>query len=346
MYPLNELLFLSISALVSGINDWQSTVIFGEEKLEWLRKFFPYKHGIPSVDTLERLFSALDPVSFETCFRKWVNQISTLTDGEVIAIDGKTMRGYYETHSNLPAKHVVSAYATQAHICLGQELTDQKSNEITAIPQLLNLLALKGCMVSIDAMGCQTKIASTIRKQEAHYLLAVKKNQKDLHQQVEKLFNMGALSSVSIEENIDHGRAESRTYSVINDLTFLDGKEQWIDLQSIVKVKTKCFNKTTKKTTHQNRYYISSADNDAKMFNQQIPSHWAIEYNLHWMLDVSFGEDKSRRRKNNHAINFNIMAKTALGLIKSHPNPKKTPLSHKKRRAILNDSFRERLLGF
>lgn len=343
MYPLNELLFLSISALLSGINDWESTIIFGEEKLDWLRKFFPYKNGISSVDTLERLFSALDPVAFETCFRKWVNAVSPLTNGELIALDGKTICGSYDQGKQKSAKHVVTAYATQSHISLGQELTDEKSNEITAIPRLLELLSIKGCTVSIDAMGCQKEIVNKIREKEAHYLVAVKQNQKDLHQQVEKLFNTIDYNHIHTTQEVGHGRAEIRTCKVITDLLFLDGKELWKDLASIIKVETEVFNKTTRKTTKAVRYYISSANDDAETFNKNIRSHWAIENNLHWMLDVSFSEDSSRRRKNNHAINFNLLAKTALGILKN--NPDKVPISHKKRRAILNDLYREKLLG-
>jgi len=342
MYPLNELLFLSISALISGINDWESTIIFGEEKLEWLRQYFPYKNGIPSVDTLERLYSALDPVSFETYFRAWVNEISSLSDGEVIAIDGKTICGSYDRSNQQKAKHVVSAYATEAHLSIGQELTDQKSNEITAIPKLLELLSIKGCTISIDAMGCQKEIAEKIRDKEADYLLAVKKNQKDLHQQVQKMFVINDLIEIDTTIDVDHGRVETRKCSVVKNLLFLDGQESWKNLTSVIKLETEVFNKTTKKTSHTERFYISSAYKDAKTFNKNIRSHWAVENNLHWMLDVSFSEDHSRKRKNNHAINFNLMAKVALGLIKNHPD--KVPMSHKKRRAILNDRYREKLL--
>ncbi len=344
MYPLNELLFLSISGLLSGVNDWQLMVVFGNEKRSWLRKFFPYKNGIPSADTLESLYSALDPIAFEVCFREWVNQVSSLTDGELIALDGKTICGSFDQGDQLSAKHVVTAYATQAHVCLGQELTDQKSNEITAIPRLLELLSIKGCTISIDAMGCQKEIAKVIRKKEANYLLAVKQNQKDLHQQVEKLFHRNTGGQTHTDRCVNHGRVEIRVCSVINDLRFLDGKELWEDLTSIVKLETEVFNKTSKKTTHAVRYYISSAKESAQIFNKQIRSHWAIENNLHWMLDVSFSEDSSRRRKNNHAINFNLMAKTALGLLKN--NADKIPISHKKARASFNDSYREQLLKF
>jgi predicted transposase YbfD/YdcC len=344
MYPLEEILFLSISALICGLNNWQATVIFGKQKIDWLRKFFPYRNGIPSPDTLERVFSALDPEQFDQCFRDWINEISSLAAGEVVAIDGKTMRGSYDRGSDTKAKHIVSAYAAQSHLCLGQQCVDQKSNEITAIPELLKVLSIQGCLVSIDAIGCQTEIALKIRGKQADYLLAVKENQKDLCEQVDKVFGLATIGSIDTQINVGHGRVESRKCSVINDLTFLDGKEKWYDLNTILRIETERYNKTTAKTSREERYYISSAKFTAQQFNLKVRSHWAVENNLHWMLDVSFGEDDSRRRKQNHAINFNIMAKTALTLLKQ--NDQKIPISHKKHNAILDDKFREKLMGF
>jgi len=343
MYPIEELLFLAISALVCGINDWQKTVIFGDQKLEWLRKYFPYKNGICSPDTFERLFSAIDVTQFEECFRNWVNDISKLSQGEVIAIDGKTMRGSYDIAKGTNAQHIVSAYATQAHLSLGQEVVNQKSNEITAIPELLNLLSINGCVVTIDAMGCQHKIATKILDKNADYILAAKLNQKDLHEQIEKVFGLTRIADTDTNIDTGHGRVETRKCCVINDLTFLDGKEKWDGIKSIVKIETERYNKTTQLTNKEMRYYISSLNDSASIFNQNIRSHWAIENNLHWMLDVSFGEDQSRRRLKNHAVNYNIMAKTALGLLKN--SPQKIPISHKKQKAILNDDFRAKILG-
>lgn len=343
-YPLDEILFLSISALISGFNQWQSIHIFGLKKEEWLKKYFPFEHGIPSPDTLERVFSFLEPLHFEECFRHWVNEISELTKGEVIAIDGKTSRGSFDKYLDISAKHIVSAYATKAHVCLGQQVVDQKSNEITAIPELLELLCVQGCLVSIDAMGCQQAIAEKIVKKEANYLLAVKLNQKGLHEQIEKVFDLTALHDQQSHYDTGHGRVETRKCSVINDLTFLDGKQKWEEIKAIIKIKTERYNKTSEKTSTEKRYYISSADLSAAVFNKSIRSHWAVENNLHWMLDVSFGEDGSRKRKKNHAINFNIMAKMALTLLKK--SPEKMPISHKKNNAILDDQFRAKLLGF
>ncbi len=284
------------------------------------------------------MFAALDPDHFEKCFLNWITRTSKLTDGEVVAIDGKCLRGSYDHVNEKKAKHVITAYATQAHLCLGQKVTDQKSNEITAIPDLLEILAIKGCMVSIDAMGCQKNIAKKIRDKEADYLLAVKENQKGLYQQIENAFEQTAIESTDTDLTVGHGRVETRKCSLIKDLTLIDKKADWPDLSSIIRIESERYNKTTAKTSTETRYYISSADHSSKSFNQNIRSHWAIENNLHWMLDISFGEDGSRRRKDNHAVNYNILAKTALTLIRQCP--KKMPVSHKKLNAILCNKFR------
>lgn len=188
-YPLEEILFLVISAVLSGVDDWTSISLFGEYKLEWLQRFFPYKHGVPSHDVLGKLFSRLDPVKFSECFTAWINTISTLTEGEVIAIDGKSICGSGDSDSPKSALHIVSAYATGNKLCLAQVTVDQKHNEIVAIPKVLEVLALKGCVVTIDAMGCQKEIARQIIKQGGDYVLMVKDNQKELKEQTEKLFN-------------------------------------------------------------------------------------------------------------------------------------------------------------
>ena len=290
------------------------------------------------------MFAALDPDHFEQCFLNWVNNTSKLTQGELVAIDGKRLRGSYDHIKEVKAKHVITAYATQSHLCLGQKVTDQKSNEITAIPELLEILAIKGCMVSIDAMGCQKNIAKDIRSKQADYLLAVKENQKGLYQQIEKAFDQTTIDSTNTDINVGHGRVETRKCSLIIDLCLIEKKQDWVDLSSIVRIESERYNKTTTQTNKEVRYYISSASDTAKSFNQKVRSHWAIENNLHWMLDVSFGEDRSRRRKDNHAVNYNILAKTALTLIRQYPN--KMPVSHIKLNAILCNKIREKIIGF
>lgn len=338
-----DILFLVISAVVSGCNDWDAIEVFGESQLDWLKKYFPYKHGIPSHDTLNRVFSALDPEIFGEKFIAWTQEICNLSGGELVAIDGKTMRGSYDRGQQQAAFHMVSAYAEKNRICLGQVLTGEKSNEITAIPNLLEMLFLKGTTVTIDAMGCQKKIVEKILSKKAHYLIAVKNNQQTLYEEISNLFVITQPSSTDIHRTVDHGRVEIRKCSVITDLTFFDESRQWPQLKSTIKIETERFSKSTGKTTTETRYYISNHTCGATTINQMVRKHWSIENKLHWMLDVVFQEDSSRRRKGNSAANFNIISKVALALIERTPHKK----SKRQRRfkAGFDPKFRELVLN-
>jgi predicted transposase YbfD/YdcC len=201
-----------------------------------LQRYFPYEQGVPSHDVISRLFVKLDTMLFNQCFTEWINSIPELTEGEVVAIDGKTIRRSNNKTTNKPAYHMVSAYASENRVCLGQKVVDEKHNEITAIPKLLDLIAIKGCVVTIDTMGCQAKIAEAIIKKEADYLLAVKDNQEGLRIQIAKEFNRIKVSSVNKTVDAGHGQIETRTCEVIDNLIFLDGKEKWHGLKSIVKI--------------------------------------------------------------------------------------------------------------
>jgi predicted transposase YbfD/YdcC len=211
-YPLDEILFLVIAAVVSGAEEWVSIQAFGKAKLEWLRRFFPYKRGIPSHDVLGKLFTRLDPVGFNECIMAWVNSVSGLTGGEVVAFDGKSICGSSRADQPHSAIHVVSAYATQSRVCLGQIGVGQKENEIVAIPQMLELLAIKGCIVTIDAMGCQKEIARKIITEKADYILMVKDNQEELKRQVEKIFRLQGSCPCDQTTDAGHGRVETRYY--------------------------------------------------------------------------------------------------------------------------------------
>lgn len=342
-YPLNEILFLTISAVISGADSWTMIQEFGNSKLEWLRKFFPYEKGIPSHDVLGKLFAKLNSKEFSKCFTNWINSISDYTKGEVVAIDGKTARQSGIKGKSKSALHIVSAYASQNRLCLGQEVVDEKSNEITAIPKLLKILELKGCIVTIDAMGCQTEIAKEVRKQKADYVLMVKDNQKNLKEQVEKLFKNENKTNDHTDIDSGHGRVETRTCSVINDLLFLDDKERWTDIKSIIKIESERHDKASGKTSSEVRYYISSLNIDAKNMNKIIRQHWTVENNLHWSLDVVFKEDFSLKKKGESATNFNIILKLALAMLE---NEKSRKLSKPAKRltAALNDKYRERIL--
>ncbi len=344
LYPLQEILLLTISAVLSGFKDWTTIQTFGANKLDWLRQFYPYAEGIPSHDVLGKLFKRLNPDVFGQCFTDWINQVSELTKGEVVAIDGKSICGSADSDKPKSAVHIVSAYASDNRVCLGQKAVDSKSNEITAIPKLLELLTIKGCVVTIDAMGCQTEIVESIVKSEADYVLAVKGNQKELLEQVKKMFSIH--KQVNTDELVDsgHGRIETRICQAIDDLTFMDDIGSWMKLQSVVRVESERYFKKTGKTTKDVRYYISSLSANAQRINQIVRQHWAIENNLHWSLDVIFNEDSSLKKKDNSAQNFNIINKMALAILEKDDSVKLSK-PRKMAKAALNDGYRTKLLN-
>jgi len=342
-YPLNEIIFLVISAVISGADSWTSIETFGNSKLNWLQQFLPYKNGIPSDDVLGKLFARLNSKEFTNCFTDWINSISNLTKGEVIAIDGKTIRNSNDDTCSKSAIHIVSAYASENRICLGQEAVHEKSNEITAIPKLLEILAIKGCIVTIDAMGCQKKIAKDIIRKGADYILMVKDNQKNLKTQIEKSFE--DLKIKSADTNIDsgHGRVETRTCDVIDDLRLIEKRKDWKNIKCIVRITSKRYNKKTKQETVQVKYYITSLKPDATKINKAIRSHWSVENNLHWNLDVIFKEDASLKKKGNSPMNFNIITKIALTFIEREKSIKMSK-SQKRYNAALSDKYRTKIL--
>jgi len=342
VYSLEEILFLTISAAICGCNTWTTIAEYGRLKMDWFRKFYPYKK-MPSHDCISDLFSVLKPKEFAACFMNWIHQIAIKTDSDVIAIDGKTVRGAASKGNKFPL-HIVTAFCTKNRLCLGQLSVAEKSNEITAIPKLLELITLDGCIVTLDAMGCQRNIAEKIREQKADYILQVKDNQKDLKEQVEDIFNSKAARKNAEISSVGHGRIEKRTCEAIATSTVvLAGAEKWKDLQTLVRIKSeRTFKKTGEKSTEY-RYYISSLKDDAKLLNKSIRSHWGIENNLHWNLDVIFKEDGQLKRKGNSAENFNVIAKVALGLVDNEKTANLTkPL--KRLRASIDDSYREIIL--
>ncbi len=331
-HQLIDIMFLVIAGAVCGENDWVSIVTFGENQLNWLRNYFPFKDGIPSHDTLGRVFAKLDTDQFNMCFTNWINQISNLTNGEVVAIDGKRMRGSYDNANSQAAIHIVSAYAAKNNLCLGQVATDKKSNEITAIPKLLQILSIEDCTVTIDAMGCQKSIAQNILDKKAEYIFGLKENQKVLLEQVEHLFKVTVPSSEATTRNIDHGRTEIRKCTVLQDLRFLDEKENWPGLKCVIKIDSERHFKISGKTEKGVRYYISSLKEDAILINNKIRDHWAVENKLHWVLDVVFKEDASRKRKGNSPANSNIISKIALSLLEQ--NNRKSSRTQKRKKLV------------
>jgi len=344
VYPLEEILFLTISACVSGACGWTSIQAFGELKLDWLRKFYPFKSGIPAHDTISDLFIALSPKAFGDCFMAWVNTIHEITDGLVVALDGKTVRGLAGSGGKKSALHIVSAYASMNRVTLGQVAVDEKSNEITAIPKLLELLTLKGCIVTIDAMGCQKAIAEQIVSKQADYVLMVKDNQAGLKEQLVKVFQRGDGVKTDRDVTCGHGRVETRTCHVTSSLRFLDGREEWKNLRSVVKISAERYCKKTGQTSIEDRYYITSLADDPKQLNTVIRSHWGIENNLHWNLDVIFKEDGQLKRAGHSAQNFNLISKIALAMIDNEKSTKNSK-PNKRLMAACSDKYREKVMN-
>ena len=319
---LEEILLMAIAAILSGAEGWNEIEDYAQSKVEWFKSFLRLPGGIPSHDTFNRVFSALDPEELEKGFVAWVSSIAKLTAGEVVAIDGKALRGTQESRKKAIV-HMVSAWANSNNLVLGQRRVDEKSNEITAIPKLLDALELSGTVVTIDAMGCQRSIAEKIVQKQADYILAVKQNQGHLLEEIEDSFQMLAADAVAEEIDCGHGRVERRTCSAIADLSLLEKAAEWASLQGLVRVQAERCHKATGKTEREIRYYITSLKPDAARLNASIRQHWGIENKLHWVLDVGFHEDLDRKRAGHAAQNFSALNRIALNLLKQDKTSKR-----------------------
>jgi predicted transposase YbfD/YdcC len=329
-HHLLDVITIAICAIIAGAEGWTDMELFGQTKEEWFRGFLELPHGIPSDDTFRRVFEVIDPVKFQQRFMNWVQTISDLTAGEVIAIDGKAVRGTYQKDRKKRAVHMVSAWATNNKLVLGQRKVAEKSNEITAIPELLELLTISGCIVTIDAMGCQTEIAEQIVQQEGDYLLAVKKNQEHLYEDIEWLFELatdanyaGKGFDTSRTVNKDHGRLETRRCWLISDaewLSYIRDRHRWPHLKAIVKVEANRQVDSHKKP--EVRYYIASFSGSAKQVLAATRSHWGIENEVHWVLDVIFNEDGTRIRDANSSQNLVLLRHMALNLLRQDKSTK------------------------
>ena len=342
-YRLDEVLLLCVCAVVSGAEGWEAIEEFGGAKLEWLRKFLPYDNGIPTDDCIAWVLARLSPHALQECFVAWTRSVAQLTGGEVVAIDGKTLRRSYDRRRGRAALHMVSAWASAQRLSLGQVATEEKSNEITAIPKLLDLLEIKGCIVTLDAMGCQRAIAEQIVAQGADYVLAVKDNQPQLHEAIQDYFETAEAAQFERvpmryfeETDAGHGRREVRRHWLVEDLSTLPEPDEWSGLRSIGMVQSERHDGD--KVTRERRYYITTLAGDAKAFAHAARAHWGIENPLHWVLDVTFREDDSRIRRGHAPANFNTLRQFALNLLKRY----RTDMSVKKKRyvAALNDDFR------
>ncbi|OGT90017.1 MAG: transposase [Gammaproteobacteria bacterium RIFOXYD12_FULL_61_37] len=319
LHKLSDIFFIALCAAVCGADDWVSIERFGKSKEAWFTEVLGLKHGIPSHDTFGNVFAVIDTQQFSESFSRWVADLADLSGGEIIAIDGKCLRRSLDTASGKAAIYMVSAWATQNQLVLGQQKVDSKSNEITAIPQLLMQLNIMGAVVTLDAMGCQTKVAEQIVQQGADYMLSLKGNQGTLHEDVKLFFESPSTCPPIGHESYDggHGRIETRTVCATADIEWLRQRHpHWPKLTSIASVTAirECKGKITEET----RYFISSMDaSDPKRLGQVIRAHWGIENNLHWVLDYAFREDDQRTRMGNSDANMAVVRHIALNLIKT-----------------------------
>src|SRR5271155_633090 len=340
---LEEILLMAIAAVLSGAGSWNEIEDYGKAKRPWFKGFLKLPGGIPSHDTFNRVITGLDPAELERGFSDWGGSIAKLTAGEVVAIDGKALWGTREAGKKTLV-HMVSAWASANNLVLAQRKVDDKSNEITAVPKLLDAVELSGTVVTIDAMGCERSIAAHIAAKKADYILAVKENQGNLLAEIKDSFQM--LSADAVAEQIDcgHGRVEQRRCSVIADLSLVEKASEWASLQGLVRIESERYHKATGKTEREIRYYITSLHPDAERLNRAIRQHWGIENRLHWALDVSFGEDLDRKRAGHAAQNFSLLNRIALNLLKQDKTCK-LGIKGKRLQAGWDNDYMLQLLG-
>jgi predicted transposase YbfD/YdcC len=348
VYPLINIVTIALCAVIAGADDFVTIAAWGRQKRTWLATILDLTSGIPSHDRFNAVFKAIKPAEFERCLLSWITSLHEVTAGQLVAIDGKTLRQSFDKADAKSAIHMVSAWATANHISLGQVVVDEKSNEITAIPKLLDLLAVSGCLVTIDAMGCQTEIAAKIVEGNADYVLAVKGNQPTLHEGIVGFFldhmdDDFARVNVSRHETIEHGhgRDEHRTYYVCDVPDDLPDRARWTGLKRI----GVAISDTVRggKACDDVRYYILSKKLGARSFGAAVRGHWGIENSLHWQLDMSFGEDRSRIRKGHADANFAIIRRMALSLLKNEKS-QKVGVKTKRLTAGWNDGYLEQVL--
>jgi predicted transposase YbfD/YdcC len=342
LHLLEDILFLTLCAVLSGCNDWDEIEEYGIEKEDWLRKYIELANGIPSHDTISRVFARLNPKTFQECFISWVQSVVANSNHTFINIDGKRLCNSGENGSKSMI-HLVNAWSNSNQMLLGQVKTEEKSNEIIAIPTLLDLLEIEGATITIDAMGCQTAIAEKIIDAGADYVLAVKENQKFLHDDIRDAFNQtpNASSETTIEKA--HGRIEKRTCKIITDMVWVNKKDNWKNLQTIISIETERTTMQTMQIQTEQRFYIASQLETPTYFNKIIRGHWGIENSLHWSLDVIFKEDLSTKHAGNAAENFSMICKASLSILKND-KASKSSLKRKRLKAGWSNEYLENLL--
>lgn len=350
LHLLIDIITISICGVICGAKTYDQIEEYGKDNLNWLKGFLALPNGIPSHDTFGRVFSVIDPREFQNCFMEWIGDVSRKLTREVVAIDGKTLRRSYDNASEKKAIHMISAFATDQNIVLGQYKTAEKSNEITAIPMLIKMLDISGSIVTIDAIGCQKKISSTIIEKKADYVLSLKENQPQLYGNVKLYMDDIILTGKKSQDfyyhetiDADHGRIETRKYWVTSDIDWLHGKEAWRGLKSIGCVERT--RETEKKVSVEKSYYIMSIESDAELFAKAARNHWGIENGLHWTLDMAFREDESRIRKGHAPENFAVLRHIALNLIKNEASFKGS-INTKQLKAAWNKKYLEKIIKF
>ena len=341
-YPLDEMLLLCLLAVLAGAESWVEIAEFGKAKLDFLRRYRPFENGTPSHDQLGDLFAALDAEAFQRCFIAWVASLTKLGP-DIVAIDGKTLRRAYQEGGAKAPIHMISAWSARQRLVLGQAKVAEKTNEITAIPDLLDLLTLKGATVTIDAMGCQKEIAKKIKDKEADYVLALKGNQGTLQQDVELFFTEQKArlfkdTTIDRHETLEksHGRIETRTYTAIDAIGWLKERHDWVGLKSIVMVES-VREIIGGKTERETRFYISSLSADAERQGEAIRSHWGVENSHHWVMDMVFRDDECRIRKDNAPANFATIKHIASNLMRRAAGKKSMRV--KRRLAAWDDAY-------
>lgn len=344
LHSLDSILLIAISSVICGAQTWKQMEEFGHSKKHFLEKITDFPNGIPSDDTINRAISALDNKVFEKCFLDWCSSIRDPFLKQVIALDGKTARGA-KSHGEKSPVHIVSAWASESNMVIGQIKVNEKSNEITAIPELLDLLFLEGSIITIDAMGTQTAIAEKIVEKEADYILAVKDNQRELYTQIKDEFRFAKNPKSKEVVDYGHGRIETRKCSIITDFEFVRN-ENWKALNCVIRVESlREFKNSDRPNERADRYFISSVkDSDPGLILDYTRAHWGVENKLHWVLDVQFGEDQSRKRSQNAAENYSIIMKTALNILKNDTKTKQG-IQGKRLKAAWNDTYLRELLG-
>lgn len=348
VYPLLNIVVMAVCAVICGADDFVAIARWARTKRDWLASFLDLSSGIPSHDRFNAILAALKPAEFEQCLLSWITALHAVSDGQIIAIDGKTLRRSYDAASGKSAIHMVSAWATANHISLGQVVTDAKSNEITAIPKLLELVEIAGALVTIDAMGCQTEIAARIVEQGGDYCLAVKGNQPTLHQGLQKFFEeqlADEFAQTPVRQRTTtehgHGRDEERSYFICPAPADLPDRDRWRGLKAV----GVAIGRTQRngKECLDVRYYILSVFVSALRFARAVRGHWGIENRLHWQLDVTFQEDQCRIRKGHADANFSSLRRTALSLLKNERTAK-VGVKNKRLTAGWDETYLEKVL--